>query len=124
MSTILIADDSMAQRQYMSELLTECGFQVTVAGNGEEALDKISQEQPDLVILDIVMPKMNGFQACRKIKSDITTKHIPVILCSTKDTQADYYWAEKQGADAYVVKPFTPQELVGTIKQVFNERKN
>jgi twitching motility two-component system response regulator PilH len=119
MSTILVADDSIAQRQYMTDLLTQCGFTVTIATNGLEALEKISQDQPDLVILDIVMPEMNGFQACRKIKNDPNTKHIPVILCSTKDTQADHYWGLKQGADAYVVKPFAPQELVATIKQLF-----
>jgi twitching motility two-component system response regulator PilH len=115
---ILVADDSIAQRQYMTDLLTQCGFTVIEASDGREALEKIGQNQPDLVILDIVMPEMNGFQACRKIKNDPNTKHIPVILCSTKDTQADHYWGLKQGADAYVVKPFTPQELVATIKQV------
>lgn len=119
MSTILVADDSIAQREYITELLTDNGFKVIIAVNGLEAIQKINEKLPDLVILDIVMPEMNGFQACRKIKNDPNTKHIPVILCSTKDTQADHYWGLKQGADAYVVKPFAPQELLATIKHIF-----
>ncbi|MGK7931405.1 MAG: PleD family two-component system response regulator [Microcystaceae cyanobacterium] len=119
MSTILVADDSKTQREYMSELLTKCGFKVILATDGKEAVDKISHARFDLIILDIVMPEMNGFQVCRKIKNDPDTKHIPVILCSTKDTPADHYWGLKQGADAYVVKSFEPHELLATIKQIF-----
>lgn len=119
MSTILVADDSLSQREIIGGLLAENGFTVKLATNGREAMEKVSQELPDLVILDIVMPELNGYQVCRNLKNDPKTKHIPVILCSTKNTQADHYWGLKQGADAYIVKPFPPQELIATIKQIF-----
>ncbi len=119
MSTILVVDDSQTQREYMIELLTECGYTVKSASNGKDALVKIRQDLPDLVILDIVMPERNGFQACRDIKEDPKTKHIPVIICSTKNTEADIYWALKQGASDYVIKPYEPEVLLTTIKRIF-----
>ena len=78
---------------------------------------------PDLVILDIVMPRMNGYQVCRRLKSDPRTKDIPVIFCSSKSEEIDRYWGIKQGADAYVFKPFQPVELIGTIKQLLRKHK-
>ncbi len=119
MSIILVADDSPAQRQMIADLLSENGFSVTTANDGMEALDKVAQSPPDLIILDVIMPQINGYEVCRRLKADPKTSHIPVILCSTKSTQVDHYWGLKQGADAYVVKPFPPNELIGTVKQLF-----
>ena len=73
---------------------------------------------PDLVVLDIVMPKMNGYEVCRKLKTDPKTQNVPVVMCSSKGEEFDRYWGMKQGADAYVVKPFQPKELVATVKQL------
>ncbi|MEA5536535.1 response regulator transcription factor [Crocosphaera sp. XPORK-15E] len=118
MRTILVADDSTAQRELIAGLLIENGFSVTTAINGAEALEKLESLSPDLIILDVVMPKLNGYQTCRSIKNDPKTGHIPVILCSTKSTEVDHYWGLKQGADAYIVKPFPHEELLGTVKQL------
>ncbi|GBF79816.1 response regulator transcription factor [Aphanothece sacrum] len=118
MRTILVADDSPALRELISGLLIENGFSVKTAVNGIEALEQAGQISPDLIILDVVMPEKNGFQVCRSLKQEPATQHIPVIICSTKDTQADHYWALKQGADAYIVKPFPENELIGTVKQL------
>jgi twitching motility two-component system response regulator PilH len=131
MPIILVADDSTVQREVISGYLRQQGCQIVIATNGAEALARLSEAQPDLVILDIVMPEMNGFQVCRKIKTDPETKHIPVILCSTKNTQADHYWGLKQGADAYIVKTADNddngqfrQQLVGTVKQLLRKPKS
>lgn len=121
MTSILVADDSMSQRELIAGLLTDNGFSVTTATNGAEALEKLKSLSPDLIILDVVMPELNGYQTCRSIKSDPKTEHIPVILCSTKDTEVDHYWGLKQGADAYIVKPFPPNELLGTVKQLLKD---
>ncbi|MEM8779269.1 MAG: response regulator [Cyanobacteria bacterium P01_G01_bin.49] len=118
MPSILVADDSISQRELIAGLLSENGFSVATATNGAEALEKLKSLIPDLIILDVVMPELNGYQTCRSIKSDPKTEHIPVILCSTKNTQVDHYWGLKQGADAYIVKPFPASELLGTIKQL------
>ena len=118
MPTILVADDSPTQLQIIADLLKANNFSVTTAVNGDEALDKVKSLAFDLIILDVVMPKKNGYQACRSIKSDPQTENIPVILCSTKDTQVDSYWGLKQGADAYIIKPFDHDEFLGTVKQL------
>ena len=121
MPKILVADDSTSQRELIAGLLSENGFSVTTAMDGAEALEKLKSIVPDLIILDVVMPKLNGYQTCRSIKSDPKTEHIPVILCSTKNTQVDSYWGLKQGADAYIVKPFPHDELLGTVKQLLRK---
>ena len=118
MPTILVADDSPTQLQIIADLLKANNFSVTTAVNGDEALDKVKSLAFDLIILDVVMPKKNGYQACRSIKSDPQTENIPVILCSTTDTQVDSYCGLKQGADAYIIKPFDHDEFLGTVKQL------
>jgi twitching motility two-component system response regulator PilH len=117
MSKILVVEDSAPQREMISELLRKSGLAVTVATDGVEAIEQIQAHKPDLVVLDIVMPRMNGFEVCRKIKSDPLTQNVPVVLCSSKTEDFDRYWGMKQGADAYIAKPFQPRELIGTIKQ-------
>ncbi len=118
MSTILVVEDSLAQRQMISDLLKGSGLDVAVACDGEEALEQIKKSSPDLVVLDIVMPKMNGYEVCRRLKADLKTQNIPVVMCSSKGEEFDRYWGMKQGADAYIAKPFQPTELVGTVKQL------
>ena len=121
MSTVLVVEDSVAQREMIIDLLKGNGLQVTVASDGVEALAHIQGALPDLVVLDIVMPRMNGYEVCRRIKSDPVTQNLPVVLCSSKGEEFDRYWGMKQGADAYIAKPFQPNELVGTVKQLLRD---
>jgi len=118
MTKVLIVDDSQTLRQMLSELLQETGIVVVEATNGVEAKDKILQDIPDLVITDLIMPEMNGYELCRWIKNDPSTKGIPVMICSTKSEEFDRYWGMKQGADAYITKPFHPPELLKTVKRL------
>lgn len=118
MSTILVVEDSIAQREMIIDLLQGSGLEVKVASDGVEALEYIQGHPPDLIVLDIVMPRMNGYEVCRRIKSDPITQDVPVVLCSSKGEEFDRYWGMKQGADAYIAKPFQPTELVGTVKQL------
>ncbi len=118
MSKVLVVEDSVAQRQMISELLKKGGLNVSVASDGVEALEQFAAYNPDIVVLDIVMPRMNGYEVCRRIKSDPKTQNIPVVMCSSKGEEFDRYWGMKQGADAYIAKPFEPVELIGTVKQL------
>ena len=118
MSKVLIVEDSLTQRQMISDLLKGSGFMVAVVNDGIEALEQIGQTNPDLIIMDIVMPRMNGYELCRRLKSDPTTQNVRVIMCSSKGEEFDRYWGMKQGADAYIAKPFQPTELITTIKQL------
>jgi twitching motility two-component system response regulator PilH len=118
MSTVLVVEDSPVQREMITNLLRENGLQVTQAGNGAEALEQVEISPPDLVVLDIVMPILNGYEVCRRIKSNPQTQNLPVVMCSTKNEEFDRYWGMRQGADAYVSKPFQPSELVGTVKRL------
>ncbi|NEO26636.1 MAG: response regulator [Kamptonema sp. SIO4C4] len=118
MSKVLVVEDSMAQRQMISDLLRESGLTVEVAGNGVEALERIREYNPDIVVLDIVMPQMNGYEFCRRLKADPKTQGVPVVMCSSKGEEFDRYWGMRQGADAYIAKPFQPMELIGTVKQL------
>jgi twitching motility two-component system response regulator PilH len=118
MSTVLVVEDSPTQRELIIDTLKSSGLKVTVANDGMEALEYMQVSCPDIVVLDIVMPKMNGYEVCRKLKTDPKTQNVPVIMCSSKAEEFDRYWGMKQGADAYIVKPFQPKELVATIKQL------
>jgi twitching motility two-component system response regulator PilH len=120
MRTVLIAEDSSTQREMMKDLLQSSGLAVNIATDGEQAVDMALLIVPDIVVLDVVMPKMNGYEVCRKLKSDPKTQNVPVILCSSKSEDFDRHWGMKQGADAYVCKPFDPYELIATIKQLLN----
>lgn len=118
MSTVMVVEDSVTQRQMICDLLKESGLDVKVASDGVQALEEVEKHCPDLVVLDIVMPRMNGYELCRRLKSDPKTQNIAVVMCSSKGEEFDRYWGMKQGADAYIAKPFQPTELVGTVKQL------
>ncbi|NEP17764.1 MAG: response regulator [Leptolyngbya sp. SIO4C1] len=122
MTTVLIVDDSSTLREMISGLLIKAGMTVLEAKDGVEAKDKISTQPPDLVILDIVMPNMNGYDLCRWIKSSAETATMPVVICSSKSEEFDRYWGMKQGADAYIAKPFRPDEMVETVKHLLRQR--
>ncbi|MEB3163588.1 MAG: response regulator [Prochlorothrix sp.] len=124
MSTILVVEDSETYRTMISDLLQKSGFAVETASNGVEALAKVDGASPEglpaLIVLDIVMPEMNGYEFCRKVKGNPKTKDVPVVMCSSKSEEFDHYWGMKQGADAYLNKPFEPKELLKTIQHLLN----
>ncbi len=116
MSTILVVDDSPTLREMISTLLHKTGLTISVAQDGQEAKAMIAADPPDLVVLDVVMPNMNGYELCRWVKTNPATRDVLVVLCSSKSEEFDRYWGIKQGADAYVIKPFRPNDLLGTVK--------
>ena len=118
MPTALIVDDSQTLRHMLSELLQDNGMTVMQAIDGVDAKEKIQMNQPDLVITDLVMPQMNGYELCRWIKSEPIYQHLPILVCTTKSEEFDRYWGMKQGADAYITKPFHPLELLRTVRQL------
>ena len=112
---ILIVDDSPTERQYLNEILVKGGFEVVTSDSGEDALAKAKMLKPDLILMDVVMPGMNGFQATRAITRDAATKDIPVLICTTKSQETDKIWGLRQGAADYMVKPVQPDELLAKI---------
>jgi twitching motility two-component system response regulator PilH len=91
------------------------------AADGAEAMEHIKVNPPALVITDLIMPRVNGYELCRNIKSDPLTKHVPVIMCSTKAEEFDRYWGMKQGADAYITKPYQPKDMINAVKYLLEE---
>ena len=112
---VLVVDDSPTDRQYLSDILTKNGFKVATAESAEDALVKVKQARPDLVLMDVVMPGQSGFQATRTLTKDEATKQIPVIICTTKGQDTDRAWGMKQGARDYIVKPVKGPELLAKI---------
>jgi twitching motility two-component system response regulator PilH len=113
--SILIVDDSATDRQYLSDLLAKNGYTVSTAQSADEALAKAKQLRPDLVLMDVVMPGQNGFQATRTLSKDEATKQIPIIICTSKGQDTDRAWGIKQGARDYIVKPVSGPELLAKI---------
>lgn len=112
---ILVVDDSATERHILAGILGKKGFEVSFAEDGEKGVAQAKASLPDLVIMDVVMPGMNGFQATRAITKDPQTQHIPVIICTTKDQETDKVWGARQGAKDYVVKPIDAADLLGKI---------
>lgn len=117
MAKILIADDSLAELQFFQATLQSTGHTIITVMDGEAAEEKVKSEPIDLIILDVIMPKKNGFQVCRTIKSDDQYKNIPIIMVTSKDQESDKFWGMKQGADEYLTKPFNPDDLVKAVKK-------
>jgi twitching motility two-component system response regulator PilH len=113
--TILVADDSQAVRDILQVSLETLGYRVVLAEDGERAMERIQAAHPDLIIADVMMPKVNGFQICRRVKSDPATHGTPVILLTARSGQEDVFWGKDCGADEYVTKPFKTQDLEETI---------
>src|SRR5919108_2645145 len=112
---ILIVDDSPTDRQFLSEMLSKNGFNVSTAETAEDAMVKVKQTPPDLVLMDVVLPGQNGFQATRTLSRDEATKRIPIILCTSKGQETDKVWGLRQGARDYIVKPINQAELLAKI---------
>ncbi|MDQ9169290.1 response regulator [Oxalobacteraceae bacterium R-40] len=113
---ILIADDSATIRHFLIETLAKAGYEVSTVQTGEDAVRVSEEELPDLVIMDIVMPGMNGYQATRAINRNEATKHIPVLILTSKDMETDRIWAMRQGAKEFITKPIDPNTLIEKVR--------
>ncbi|MGB3636724.1 MAG: response regulator [Rivularia sp. (in: cyanobacteria)] len=118
LGTILVVEDSPSELELISHFLNESGYKVIKATGGTEALKKLESEKPDAIITDVVMPGMSGFELCRSLKKNPETQKVPIVICSSKNQEIDRLWAMRQGADAYVTKPYTREELLRAIKSV------
>ena len=118
MAKILIVDDSPTELHVLSQMLSKGGYETVTAEDGEEGIERAKSELPDLILMDVVMPGLNGFQATRKLSRDATTKHIPVVMVTTKDQDTDREWGMRQGAVEYLVKPVDAKQLVAKINAV------
>ncbi len=115
---VLVVDDSQAETVNMRSILSDAGCVVITASNGREALAKAKAEQPSVVFLDIVMPEMDGYEACRLLQEDAATKHIPVVFVTNKGGKSDMVWGQMQGAKGHVTKPYKPDQIIDQLKAV------
>lgn len=120
MATVLIVDDSPTETHKLTSMLEKNGYSVVTANTGEAGVAEAKQTLPDVVLMDIVMPGLNGFQATRQLAKGNQTSHIPVIIVTTKDQETDRVWGMRQGAKAYLTKPIAEKQLMATISSVIN----
>ncbi len=118
---VLVVDDSPTERHAISTILKGAGLEVVAVESGEKAVEQIKQVMPDLVLMDVVMPGLNGFQATRMISRDPATASIPVVICTSKSQETDKIWGLRQGAKDYLVKPVVAEELLQLIKRLSAE---
>ncbi len=122
MATIMIADDVPDILAVLSARFRALGFTVLEAHDGREALESIRSQRPDIVILDVMMPELNGFQVCRRVKEDPELSKIPVVLLTAKDSEADQFWGSEVGADLYLTKPIEPGNVVLHIQELLGAK--
>jgi twitching motility two-component system response regulator PilH len=118
LGTILIVEDSPSELKLMSHYLQESGYNVIAATSAKEAIEQAMLQQPDVIVTDVVMPGMSGFELCRSLKKEAATAKVPIVICSSKNQEIDRLWATRQGADAYITKPYTRDQLLRVIKSV------
>jgi twitching motility two-component system response regulator PilH len=118
MSKVLVVDDVESELAIISRILQDAGLEVIRASNGEEAIASIRETPPDLVILDVVMPRMNGFEVIRELRSDPKTASLPVVFCTQKNTDIDKSWGMDLGADAYINKPFEAKQFISIVQRL------
>lgn len=121
MALILIADDSPTEVYVLQKLLEKNGHDILIAEDGIEAVDKATSQQPDLILMDVVMPNLNGFQATRKLSKAAETSHIPIIIVSSKNQETDKMWGLRQGAKGYLGKPVEEQALFEQINALLKD---
>src|SRR5262245_30839452 len=117
MPTILVVDDSPTELRLVTGALQKQGYQIVTASDGDQAVAKAAATRPDLIVLDVVMPKKNGFQVCRELKTTPETQDIKVLLLTSKNQATDRFWGMKQGADEYMTKPFDEAALLAAVKK-------
>ena len=120
MSKILLIEDSSTQAKQITRCLEKQGLSVMGVGSSEEAQLRLKQKKPDLIVLDVILPGQSGFELCRKLKQNPETQTIPIVMCSTKDSDIDKTWGEMSGADAYITKPIDEEALVKTVNKLIN----
>jgi two-component system, chemotaxis family, response regulator PixH len=118
MGTILVVEDTLSEIELLSHYLQESGYTVISTAIAKDALNMAIEQQPDVIITDVVMPGMSGFELCRSLKKHPTTAKIPIVICSSKNQEIDRLWGMKQGADAYITKPFSREQLLKAVASV------
>ncbi|MBD0334720.1 MAG: response regulator [Cyanobacteria bacterium Co-bin13] len=113
--TVLIVEDTPSEMELMSHYLRESGCTVINAVTAKEALDKATQHKPDVIVTDVVMPGMSGFELCRSLKKNPETAKVPIVICTSKNQEIDRLWGMRQGADAYLTKPYTREQLLRVV---------
>jgi two-component system, chemotaxis family, response regulator PixH len=118
MSTVLLVEDSVTEMQLLTSYLKQAGLNVVTAQSSEEAQVKLHGAKPDLIVLDVILPGQSGFELCRELKADLATTGIPVVICSTKNTDVDKMWGDMLGANAYLSKPVDPTAFIQTVQNL------
>ena len=121
---IMVVEDSPTYLRNIENLLQSSGYEIITAVDGEEALEKAVQEKPGIIVLDVILPKKNGFQVCRQLKNSSGTQDIKILMVTSKSQESDRFWGLKQGADEYITKPFDENELVTAVANLLSNRKN
>ena len=116
--TVLVVEDVPSERALMQQYLQESGCLVISATSARDALNRVSQQPPDVIVTDVIMPGMSGFELCRSLKQHPETAHVPIVICSAKNQGIDRLWGIKQGADAYLSKPYTQNQLIKAVSSV------
>lgn len=117
---VLVVDDSKTELMFLTDLLQKQGYRVRTAENAQEAIQRLGEEKPDLILMDVVMPGQNGFQLTRSIARDAKYADVPIIMCTSKNQETDKYWGLRQGARDYITKPVNPAELQAKIAALNN----
>jgi CheY-like chemotaxis protein len=115
MSKVMVVDDAFSELKMIESILRSAGHDVVSYIDGEQLEEKLTDERPDVLLLDIVMPKRNGYEILRSLKRDERTRHTPVVLVSSKNQESDRVWGKRQGADEYLAKPFTSEQLLNVV---------
>ncbi|MBW4573706.1 MAG: response regulator [Aphanothece sp. CMT-3BRIN-NPC111] len=118
MTKVLVVEDTPSELELVSKFLGDNGYSVISATDAKVGLAKALEQKPDVVVTDVVMPGMSGFELCRSLKNNPETKKLPIIVCSSKNQEIDRLWAMKQGADVYLIKPFTSEQLIRAVKSL------
>jgi chemotaxis family two-component system response regulator PixH len=121
MSTVLLIEDSLTESEILTRYLQQVGLRVISAKSSEEAQDRLTVQKPDLIVLDVILPGQSGFELCRELKANQDTKGIPIVMCSTKNTDVDKMWGNMLGADAYLPKPVNQQEFLQTVYRLMGK---
>lgn len=118
MGTVLVVEDTPSEMELLSHYLREGGYSVIGVVSAKDALTKATEIKPDVIITDVVMPGMSGFELCRSLKKNPETQKVPIIICTSKGQEIDRLWGMRQGADVYITKPFTREQLIRAVRSV------
>ncbi|KAF3885678.1 MULTISPECIES: response regulator transcription factor [Nostocales] len=118
MTTVLVVEDALTDMQVLTSYLQSAGYSVVSATNSEELQEKLEKNKPDVIFLDVILPGKSGFEICRELKNNPSTSKIPVVICSTKNTDVDKMWGSMLGADGYISKPVNQEDLLKTLRHL------